>query len=136
MKSLSKIGIKLEVSKAKNAKFPKPTKIKENKRIHKNEKSKGKISFTKNSSEKRESTELNSNESQKIENQSSQKEIGLDGPIQEMDRVYQSQPLTMGWCMECHRGQTTPKNVLANVYPGMKNPHGPVAPVNCDTCHN
>jgi hypothetical protein len=58
------------------------------------------------------------------------------GNIQEMDRVYQSQPLTMGWCMECHRGQTTPRNVLANVYPGMKDPHGPVAPVNCDTCHN
>jgi hypothetical protein len=57
------------------------------------------------------------------------------GPIQEMDRVYQYAPLTMGWCMECHRGQTTPKNVLQKIYPEMKNPHGPVAPVNCSTCH-
>ena len=48
-----------------------------------------------------------------------------------MNRVYQYAPLTMGWCMECHRGETTPRNVLANVYPNMKNPHGAVAPTNC-----
>ncbi len=58
------------------------------------------------------------------------------GNVAQMDRVEQFAPLTMGWCMDCHRGVTTPKNVLANVYPGVKNPHGPVAPVNCNTCHN
>jgi hypothetical protein len=58
------------------------------------------------------------------------------GPVQEMAKVYQASALTMGWCMECHRGQTTPKAVLARVYPDMKDPHGPVAPVNCSTCHN
>jgi Cytochrome c7 and related cytochrome c len=57
------------------------------------------------------------------------------GQVQEMDRVAQFAPLTMGWCMECHRGQTTPKNVLQKIYPNMKDPHGPVAPVNCSTCH-
>jgi hypothetical protein len=61
------------------------------------------------------------------------------GPVQEMDRVYQYSALTMGWCMECHRGQTTPKNVLQKFYPsqsgGPDAPHGPVAPVNCSTCH-
>jgi hypothetical protein len=57
------------------------------------------------------------------------------GQVQEMDRVSQFAPLTMGWCMECHRGQTTPKNVLQKIYPNMKDPHGPVAPVNCSTCH-
>lgn len=57
------------------------------------------------------------------------------GNVKQMVRVAQFAPLTMGWCMECHRGQTTPKHVLAKVYPGMKNPHGPVAPVNCSTCH-
>ena len=25
------------------------------------------------------------------------------GPIQEMDQVYQFSPLTMGWCVNCHR---------------------------------
>jgi hypothetical protein len=58
------------------------------------------------------------------------------GQVQEMDRVYQASALTMGWCMECHRGQTTPKQVLARTYPGVKDPQGPVAPVSCNTCHN
>ncbi|MGK5081878.1 cytochrome c3 family protein [Bdellovibrionota bacterium FG-1] len=58
------------------------------------------------------------------------------GPVQDMDQVYQASALTMGWCMECHRGQTTPKQVLQNIYPLMMEPQGPVAPVNCNTCHN
>ncbi len=57
------------------------------------------------------------------------------GNVKEMTRIQQFAPLTMGWCMECHRGQTTPKNVLANTYPEMKYPQGPVAPTNCNTCH-
>jgi hypothetical protein len=57
------------------------------------------------------------------------------GNVKEMDRVEQKGALTMGWCMECHRGQTTPREVLAKVYPGVKNPKGPVAPVQCTTCH-
>jgi hypothetical protein len=58
------------------------------------------------------------------------------GDVKSMDRVFQHSSLTMGWCMECHRGETAPKNVMAKFYPGMKNPHGPVAPVNCNTCHH
>jgi hypothetical protein len=58
------------------------------------------------------------------------------GDVKQMDRVEQTQTLTMGYCMECHRGQTTPKQVMAKIYPGQKNPHGPVAPTNCSTCHN
>ncbi len=58
------------------------------------------------------------------------------GEVQTMAKVEQNAPLTMGWCMECHRGETTPKAVLARFYPNMKNPQGPVAPVNCTTCHN
>ncbi len=57
------------------------------------------------------------------------------GPIEEMDRVYQYSPLTMGWCLECHRGNSAPKEVLARTYPGVKDPHGPVAPQNCTVCH-
>ena len=57
------------------------------------------------------------------------------GEIQTMDVVYQAKPLTMGWCIQCHRGETTPKEVLANVFPGVKDPHGQVAPINCTTCH-
>ncbi|MBC7692731.1 MAG: cytochrome c3 family protein [Methylotenera sp.] len=57
------------------------------------------------------------------------------GPIQEMERVYQYSPLTMGWCLDCHRGKTTPKEVVARVYPGVKDPKGLIAPHQCTTCH-
>lgn len=58
------------------------------------------------------------------------------GNVREMSRIEQFAPLTMGWCMECHRGETTPRDVLAKIYPNMTNPHGPAASTNCSTCHN
>ncbi len=58
------------------------------------------------------------------------------GDVKNMSRIEQFSPLTMGWCMECHRGQTTPKSVLRSFYPNEKDPHGPVAPTQCSTCHN
>jgi len=57
------------------------------------------------------------------------------GNIQEMDVVFQKEPLTMGWCLSCHRGQTTPKYILKQTYPEEKDPHGAVAPFSCSTCH-
>ncbi|MDO7173416.1 c-type cytochrome [Mariniflexile sp. AS56] len=36
------------------------------------------------------------------------------GPIEEMEVVYQHAPLTMGWCIECHR--TTDVNMKDNAY--------------------
>ena len=58
------------------------------------------------------------------------------GPIQEMDRVYQFGALNMGWCMSCHRGETTPSNVFSKYHPGEKDPRGhQVASINCSTCH-
>ena len=36
------------------------------------------------------------------------------GPIQEMEVVSQYTPLTMGWCIDCHR--TTDVNVKDNAY--------------------
>ncbi len=66
------------------------------------------------------------------------------GDIKTMDRVYQFAAVNMGWCMDCHRGKTTPRQVrerLADLYPERadalhNDPHGPVAPVECSTCHN
>ncbi len=58
------------------------------------------------------------------------------GNVKEMARIEQKSALTMGWCMECHRGETTPPQVLAKIYPHVKNPRGPVASVTCNTCHN
>ena len=58
------------------------------------------------------------------------------GPIETMEKVYQYGALTMGWCMECHRGRSTPRNVLEAKAESIANhPQGLVAPVNCSTCH-
>lgn len=59
------------------------------------------------------------------------------GQVQEMDQVYQAKALNMGWCLECHRGQTTPPEIhswKAHEL-GIEKHEGPVAPFNCTTCH-
>ena len=33
------------------------------------------------------------------------------GPVQEMDRIYKAQDLTMGWCLSCHRQEPQPTDV-------------------------
>lgn len=59
------------------------------------------------------------------------------GEVQNMEKVYQFAPLNMGWCMDCHRGVTTPENAVKTIRARenqeVKAPH--VAPVNCSTCH-
>jgi hypothetical protein len=58
------------------------------------------------------------------------------GDVKNMDILFQASPLTMGWCMNCHRGDTTPREVLQKFHPDVEDPKGlPVAPVNCSTCH-
>ncbi len=58
------------------------------------------------------------------------------GPIETMEKVYQYSALNMGWCMSCHRGETTPSEILQKYHPGDADPRGkPVASVNCTTCH-
>ena len=37
------------------------------------------------------------------------------GPIKEMEKVYQYSPLTMGWCIDCHR-ETKVSHALDNDY--------------------
>lgn len=58
------------------------------------------------------------------------------GEIQTMDKVFQYGALTMGWCMECHKGRSTPSDVIAGIE-AKGNPHGEglVAPIQCTTCH-
>jgi len=36
------------------------------------------------------------------------------GPVAEMDRVYQWAPMTMGWCLECHRGEPQDTDVATD----------------------
>lgn len=58
------------------------------------------------------------------------------GPVESLSRLSQNQDLTMGWCMDCHRGKTTPERVHQKIYPQEAHPTGPVAPVECTTCHH
>lgn len=58
------------------------------------------------------------------------------GEVQTMDKVFQFGALTMGWCMECHKGRSTPSNVLNFMESkGHPNGEGLVAPIQCQTCH-
>jgi hypothetical protein len=60
------------------------------------------------------------------------------GPVQEMERVYQYAPLNMGWCLDCHRGKTTPRDIKAKFYPSKDHPNwqkGQVATIDCSACH-
>jgi len=79
------------------------------------------------------------------------------GPVEEMDRVYQWAPLTMGWCLECHRSAPSDADVATDhllsatvqLLPGADEPepssYYPRAidsqygkfrgPTDCATCH-
>ncbi len=52
------------------------------------------------------------------------------GDVKRMARIGQAADLSMGWCVNCHRGKTAPDYLFA---PGEAK--GPVAPTNCNTCH-
>lgn len=59
------------------------------------------------------------------------------GPVEQMDRVQQKAPLTMGWCLECHREHAQietndMKRVALSL--GGKYPK-PVAGTDCTSCH-
>lgn len=47
------------------------------------------------------------------------------GPVETMERVRQVETLTMGWCVNCHRGRTA--TLVAGKIPN--------APSDCSTCH-
>jgi len=45
------------------------------------------------------------------------------GPVETMGRVRQHAPLTMGWCIQCHRSRQG------------SDPHTPAANLDCGKCH-
>lgn len=60
------------------------------------------------------------------------------GPVEEMTRVYQHAPLSMGWCVSCHRSEL--QRYEADVKAGAisKDSHREVylkGLTNCSTCH-
>lgn len=73
---------------------------------------------------------------------------GLDcrnchGAVETMDVVRKETPLTMGWCLKCHMGNTTPIIDQDELLPGRTGAElveDPIyreilAPINCSTCH-
>ncbi|MBZ5667816.1 MAG: cytochrome c family protein [Acidobacteriia bacterium] len=58
------------------------------------------------------------------------------GPVERMDRVQQVAPLTMGWCLECHREHA--HVATADFQRAMQNFSQravPVAGLDCTSCH-
>jgi hypothetical protein len=58
------------------------------------------------------------------------------GPIQDMDRVRQDRPLTMGWCLDCHRENAhLPTASIRRSLLALKQKPKPAAGLDCASCH-
>lgn len=67
------------------------------------------------------------------------------GPIEEMEEVYQYSPLTMGWCIDCHRQtevKTESNGYYAELHDKLKAKHGDgpitveaIGGLECGKCH-
>lgn len=54
------------------------------------------------------------------------------GPVRSMDRMRQDAPMTMGWCLDCHRRQALDLAALPATGPSSVLDH---VSTNCVTCH-
>jgi len=58
------------------------------------------------------------------------------GAVEQMDRIEQVAPLTMGWCLDCHREQAhVPGSGLGRVAANLGGPPKPTANLDCVSCH-
>jgi hypothetical protein len=58
------------------------------------------------------------------------------GPVEQMDRVQQVMPLTMGWCLTCHREHANlPTNSFQRAALSLSQRPQPVAGLDCASCH-
>lgn len=58
------------------------------------------------------------------------------GPIETMTRVEQFAPLTMGWCLQCHREHAKlPTNDFQRALLTVSRKQQPVAGLDCASCH-
>jgi hypothetical protein len=58
------------------------------------------------------------------------------GPIEQMDRVRQFSPLTMGWCLTCHREHANlPTGTLERSALSLAQKPRPTAGLDCTSCH-
>jgi hypothetical protein len=58
------------------------------------------------------------------------------GPVETMQRVEQVKPLTMGWCLQCHREHAKmPTGDFARAALSLTKRQRPVAGLDCASCH-
>jgi hypothetical protein len=58
------------------------------------------------------------------------------GPVEQMDRIKQVSPLTMGWCLECHREHANiPTGDFQRALLTVTHKQKPVAGLDCTSCH-
>ena len=58
------------------------------------------------------------------------------GPVERMDRVEQASPLTMGWCLDCHRQQAhLPTLGIERAARNLIEKPQPAAGLDCSACH-
>ena len=58
------------------------------------------------------------------------------GAVERMDRIEQASPLTMGWCLGCHRSEAhVPTSTFARVAANVRNRPTPFAGEDCTSCH-
>jgi len=58
------------------------------------------------------------------------------GPVEQMERVKQFAPLTMGWCLDCHREHAhVPTATVPRAMLTVAKSSNPVAGLDCTSCH-
>jgi hypothetical protein len=58
------------------------------------------------------------------------------GPVEHMAVIRQAAPLTMGWCLDCHRRQAgVPTESVPRVLANLAHPATPSAGLDCASCH-
>jgi len=58
------------------------------------------------------------------------------GPVETMQRIEQVKPLTMGWCLQCHREHAKmPTGDFARAALSLTKKQKPVAGLDCASCH-
>jgi hypothetical protein len=58
------------------------------------------------------------------------------GAVEAMDRVAQAAPLTMGWCLDCHRDNAhLARSGIARTAAGLRHQPPPAAGLDCASCH-
>ena len=58
------------------------------------------------------------------------------GPVERMSRIEQRAPLTMGWCLDCHREHAhVPVGELQRMLGNLRQQPKPTAGLDCVSCH-